>query len=248
MSSIEDKQKREIEFWRDSPRESPQSNSVLNIINKMSDAAILYDCIQMFKNRINPTGKTLELGGGQGWGSCLFKRLFPKSFVIATDISQFAIESLPKWEYHWRVNIDKSYPCKSYETAEPDSSIHNLFCFASAHHFLAHRRTLREISRILAPGGTAFYFYEPVTPKYLYRVSFRRVNRRRPAVPEDVLITQKIKELALETGLKPEIHYYPSHVKRGPKETLYFTILRTFPFLQNILPATANIIFTPNGE
>ncbi len=109
--------------------------------------------------------------------------------MTATDISEFAVLSLPKWERLFEVEVDNSYACTSYETSESDDSIDQVFCFAAAHHFLAHKRTLHEISRILKPGGISFYFHEPATPKYLYSLAYWRVNRKRPQVPEDVLKT-----------------------------------------------------------
>ena len=146
-----------------------------------------------------------------------------------------------------RVRIDDSYSCTSYRVNESDASLDQIFCFAAAHHFLAHRRTLREISRVLKPGGKALYFYEPATPKYLYSMAYWRVNKKRPQVPEDVLITSELRKLAREIELDFHVDYYPSLIKRGPFETVYFFVLGRIPFLQRILPCTANFIFTKNG-
>jgi ubiquinone/menaquinone biosynthesis C-methylase UbiE len=181
------KQAIEIAFWRDAENESPESDSVHNIVNKASDAAILLDCIDRHRDKLVANGaRVLELGGGQGWASCLYKKLVPSAVVTATDISPYAIASLPKWERVFNTRIDHSYACRSYETTEQDASIDLVFCFAAAHHFLAHKRTLREIHRVLKPGGKAIYFYEPVTPTYLHKLAHRRINRKRPDVPEDV--------------------------------------------------------------
>jgi SAM-dependent methyltransferase len=108
---------------------------------------------------------------------------------------------------------------------EKDGSLDQIFAFAAAHHFLAHDKTLKEISRVLRPGGKAFYFYEPVTPKFFYRLAHWRVNRKRPHVPEDVLITSRLQELAFKNGLDMQIDYYPSTTKRGVFETFYFYLL-----------------------
>lgn len=244
MRSIEEKQNIEIQFWRDSEHESPESDSVYNIINKFSDAAVFIDCINKYKNELPHEHKALELGGGQGWAACLYKRLFKNAHVTLTDISPFAVKSLHKWERLWQVKLDNAYDCTSYETKEQDSSIDVVFCFAAAHHFLHHNRTLREISRILKPGGKAFYFYEPATPKFLYSLSYWRVNRKRPEIPEDVLITNKILDLANKNGLDARVDFYPSLIKRGPFETLYYSFLNRLPVLQKLLPCSANFIFT----
>jgi len=246
MSNIEIKQKIEIEFWRDSKDESPESNSILNIINKVSDTRVFLDCLKRHQDKLSITGNILELGAGQGWASCIYKRTFPKTHVTTTDISEFAVKSLPKWERLFEVKVDNSYACKSYKINENDASIDQIFCFASAHHFLAHKRTLHEINRVLKPGGKAFYFYEPATPKYLYSPARWRVNRKRPHVPEDVLITSEIHKLARSNELDLQIDYYPSLRNRGPIELVYYFLLSRLQFLQRILPCSANFIFTKN--
>ena len=247
MKDIEAKQKIEVEFWRDSKDESPEADSIYNVVNKVSEARVFLDCLNRHQEKLTSNGKVLELGGGQGWASCLYKKLFPNAHVTATDISEFAVMSLPKWERLFEVRIDDSYACTSYRVNESDASLDQIFCFAAAHHFLAHKRTLREISRVLKPGGKALYFYEPATPKYLYSMAYWRVNKKRPQVPEDVLITSELRKLAREIGLDFHVDYYPSLIKRGPFETVYFFVLGRIPFLQRILPCTANFIFTKNG-
>ena len=186
----------------------------------------------------------MEMGAGQGWAACLYKKLYPQAHVTATDISPFAVMSLPKWERIFKVAIDRAYACTSYETQEEDFSLDLVFCFAAAHHFLAHKQTLNEIFRILKPGAQAIYWYEPATPRLLYRPLHWRMNRKRQSVPEDVLIVSKIRQLASRAGLVLDVDYYPSLIKRGPVETVYFYLLSKFYFLNWVLPSSVNLIFT----
>jgi SAM-dependent methyltransferase len=209
----------------------------------MGEVPIFLSCLERHASRLKPAARVLELGAGQGWASCVYKRRFTDSHVTATDISEYAIASLPKWEHVFQVKVDRHYACRSYETNEADAAVDHVFCFAAAHHFVAHRKTLREISRVLKPGGSAFYFYEPTTPRYLYSIAHRRVNRNRPAAPEDVLITREIVEIATSFGLGVEVDYFPSLPRRGSFESVYYAVLGKLPTLWRLLPCTANFIF-----
>lgn len=136
------------------------------------------DCINRHRKDFISDCRVLELGGGQGWASCIYKRLFSNAHVTVTDISEFAVMSLPKWGSVSEVKVDNVYACKSYEINERDGSLDQIFCFSAAHHFLAHKRTLREISRVLKPGGKAFYFYAPATPRCFYSLTCWIVNKK----------------------------------------------------------------------
>jgi SAM-dependent methyltransferase len=239
-----ERQRIEIQNWKQSATEGPESDSVLNFLKKAGDARVLLDLVNRYRGQFEGAGAVLELGAGWGWASCLIKRLFPRAVVVATDISEDGLASVRKWEYLCQIQLDRVYPCLSYQLAEPAESLDLVFCYASAHHFGAHRRTLREVMRVLRQGGTCLYLYEPSCPRYLHGLAYRRVNRIRPTVPEDVLMYRKMESLAAEVGLRCQVDFYPSVLNRKPGPLLYYSLLGRAPFLQRFLPCTANYVFT----
>lgn len=238
-----EREQKEKEFWIKSKLESPQVDSIENIINKISDCEIFIDVLRKYSTYFEHNGSVLELGGGQGWASCVLKRIYPALKVTLTDISEHAIQSLHKWEHIFNVKIDNSYSCAAYDIKEADSSIDTIFCFAAAHHFTKVPLVMKEIWRVLKPNAHCFFFYEPTCNSFFYKFAYRRVNKKRPNVPEDVLIRKNIRNLAESNGFKIEIDFYPSLTKRGPIETLYYFTLRKFTLLQKALPCTANFHF-----
>lgn len=61
---------------------------------------------------------------------------------------------------------------------------------------------MKEIYRVLKDGGICLYLHEPSCRQYLYKLAFERVNRKRPKVPEDVLLFKKFKELPATSVLQ----------------------------------------------
>jgi ubiquinone/menaquinone biosynthesis C-methylase UbiE len=237
-------QKCEIDFWKNSSIYNPESDSIHNIVNKMTEAPIFLDCLERYKKIFQQASTILELGAGQGWASCIVKKMYPEANLSVTDISEWAIASVYKWEHIFNTQVDQKISCKSYEIPTNDASIELVFTFAAGHHFVAHRRTLREIFRILKPGGHCLYLYEPSCVAALHKPARWRVNRKRPEVPEDVLMYRRIKKIAEQEGLTCSLHFYPSLLKRGPAETLYYMMLNKIPFLRRVLPCTINYLFS----
>lgn len=245
---LETLRKREIDYWSESEHESPDSDSVYNVINKMADVPVFMEALQPYLPLLSkPNLRVLELGGGQGWSSCLLKRLFPTAHVTLTDISPFAIQSAHKWESIFRTRLDAAYACTSDSLAEPDGSLDMVYCFAAAHHFRAHRRTLRELHRVLRPGGCAIYLYEPACPRVWHGLAYRRVNRIRPAVEEDVLVWKTLLKIARESGLAARVDFHPSTLRRQPVAAIYYAMLSAIPLLCRLLPCSANFMFSKSA-
>ncbi len=241
---ISEKERIDVESWRTNPYESPESDSIHNIINKMTDVPCLLECQAPFDSIFKKSTAVFELGGGQGWASCVLKRIYPQADFTVSDISEFAVASVHKWEKILSVTTEKPLACKSYDIPVPDASFDCVFTFSAAHHFGAHRKSLAEIHRVLKPGGSAFYFHEPACRPWIYKRAYLRVNRGRPDVPEDVIVYSKLIKIAEAVGFKAEFRFTPTLHKRGPKEYLYYTVLRAFPFLQHIFPCTGTFHFS----
>ena len=117
------KEQIEIDYWKNSRAERPESDSIENLLNKMSDAPIFLECLTNHAAVFAQAQTILELGAGQGWASCIVKLTYPDARVIATDISDFAIASICKWEHIFRVKVDEALACRSYAMQQPDETI-----------------------------------------------------------------------------------------------------------------------------
>lgn len=240
---ISDKEQKEIHFWKNSPAENPESESIENLVNKFSEAKVLLEKLTFYKEYFNKSQSILEIGAGQGWASCIVKKYFPDKQVVTSDISKYAIESVKKWEYIFKVSLDQKFYCRSYEIPLDDKTLDLVFCFESAHHFVKHRKTLKEIYRVLKDGGVCLYLHEPSCRQYLYKLAFERVNRRRPEVPEDVLLIKKIQEIASHIGFTTDVRFDPTPSNRRPVETLYYLLLQKLPLLRYYFPCSVDFTF-----
>lgn len=238
------KEQIEIDFWKNSIYENPDIFTIPNIVYKLSEAKIFLKKIEKYKNYISNSLTVLEVGAGQGWASCIIKALHPTKKVIASDISSFAIEGAKHWEKLFSAEIDHKIVCKSYEIPLEDNSVDLVFCFQSAHHFVKHKETLAEVYRVLKDGGHAIYIHEPSCRKFIYKRAHERVNAKRPAVPEDVLVYKEITNFAKELNFKKvELFFEPDLSNRGPLQTIYFYVLKKLPILQKIFPTSVDYLF-----
>jgi SAM-dependent methyltransferase len=190
--------------------------------------------------------RVLEIGAGQGWASCLVKATYGCE-VVASDISGDALASLHEWEHVFRVRVDGAVACASFALPFEAATFDLVFCFQAAHHFGAHRRTLRELRRVLRPGGVALYLHEPAVPPWLHRLAAWRANRKRAAfghqVLEDVLVASSLERCARDAGLRVAVQFAPSLRARSPVALIYFAMVRKLGRLQRLLASTADFVF-----
>ncbi len=199
--------------------------------------------IAVHRDRFAAAKNVLELGGGQCWGACVIKRLWPGAQVCSSDISEHAVASSFKWEHQLQVKLDRTFHCRSYELPLESESVDLVFAFQSAHHFRAHRRTLAEVFRVLRPGGSCLYLHEPTCRAFLHGLAHWRVNRKRPHVPEDVLVFSRLMALGRAAGFESSWVHDLTLTKRAPFELLYYLALSKLPLLRDVLPATKDLVF-----
>jgi len=247
MNLLNEKEEIEIEFWKNDENEKPGSQSIENIANKMQQALIFLAALEEIKahdKSFSSPAHALELGGGQGWASCLLKKEYLDCHVTASDISPHAIGSLGKWERIFDVKVDNSFACQSYDVPVESESLDLIFTFSAAHHFVLHKETFVEANRVLKKGGKLIYMYEPVTPSFWYPLAKWRVNRKRPDIPEDLLIPRHLLKYASELVMSMQTINFPNTQNRGAFEKLYYAILTCVPVLNRLVPSTAILIFT----
>lgn len=230
--------------WATHAADPTGTNALRHKLEKMAEARVFLRKLERYDAVFASARSVLELGGGSCWASYLVKRLYRHARVVGTDIAPAAVAHHPVWEAVFDARIDGAAVCRSYETPFPDASFDVVFCFEAAHHFGRHRQTLREIGRLLRPGGTALYLHEPGCRRYVHALAHRRVNRKRPEVPEDVLVYHRLAALAEEAGLDAAVSFDPSLVNRGPGASVYYAVLRVVPVLQDVLPCTVDVVMS----
>ncbi len=105
----------------------------------------------------------LEIGCGKGVGAEVIVRTFNAEKVIAIDIDPEQIEKAQRSispELKVRI-VFKVGDAMAID--EPDGIFDAVFSFGVLHHMEDWRRAIKEVSRVLKPGGE-FFFEEPLRP------------------------------------------------------------------------------------
>ena len=233
----------ETEFWENDPFERPGSDSIENILNKGVEASIFREIVAQFATEFAAAQRIVEVGGGQGWASCIVKRINPRAHVVLTDAVPAAIEGRSIWERIFDCTLDGAVAAPAQSIPLPDASADLVFCYAAAHHFVDHDAALAEAHRLLTPGGWCLWLYEPTSSRFFHRLAEARVNRKRLDVHEHVLIPATVLRQAREAGFDAVVRYWPNTLRRGRFESLYYLTLSALPILHPVLPCTAHFAF-----
>jgi SAM-dependent methyltransferase len=231
---------RETAFWSTDPFERPGADTIENFLNKTQEAAIFFQLFQEHEAVFRAARNIVEVGGGQGWASCIVKRQLPDAHVVLTDAVDEAIQGRVIWERVLSTRLDGAFAAPAQALPCDDGTVDLVFCYAAAHHFVNYTEALRELKRVLSPHGRCLWLYEPSAPRWLQSAAERRVNRKRPDVPEHVIVPQEIVDLAQREGLQCTFEYCTSIAHRGRMATLYYVMLGAVPVLRRMLPCTAH--------
>lgn len=119
------------------------------------------------QHNIPPHAKILDFGGGTGNSVPFFRKHFPQATITCLDVSEKSLEIAQE-----RFPEQADYVSFDGETIPySDNSFHIIFTACVFHHIDAnhHNQSLKEIYRVLAPGGFFIVFehnpHNPLTRK-----------------------------------------------------------------------------------
>jgi SAM-dependent methyltransferase len=166
---------------------------------------------------------------------------------VTSDLVPDCVRHAIGYERAQGASVDEKWAFSVRDIPFADAQFDRIFTFAAFHHFGDHgdySRPMKEIARILKPGGKLVLLYEPTSPELFYRSAFRRVNRKRSqeGVDEDVLVVGKLYRAAAAVGLSLEPKPFPIVKYRGSVGTTLYYYLLTKLKLVRMMVCTANII------
>ena len=239
---METREHAERSYWQTSDLERPGAWSAELLTLKMSEARVLLEKLDAFEAEFCDAKTILEIGAGQGWASCFVQQKFPNATVLTSEFAPEALASLGSWAGVVGSGVAGAFAARAEQLPVADASIDVAFAFAAAHHFGNFPATLRELRRVLSPSGVAVFFHEPSCPAWIYPAAHRRVNKKRPAVPEDVIKYRELAAIAEASGLSIDVRFAPTTTARGAIETVYYLALQRMRFLQRRMPCTADYV------
>jgi ubiquinone/menaquinone biosynthesis C-methylase UbiE len=122
---------------------------------------------------IKPEARVLEIGCGRGAGACLIQAEFNPAIMHAFDLDQRMIDRAGRYAKARRQDKISFYVGNALWLPYRDRVLDAVFGFGVLHHLPDWRGGLREIARVLKPGG--IYFLEEFYPQLYHNFLFQRL-------------------------------------------------------------------------
>jgi ubiquinone/menaquinone biosynthesis C-methylase UbiE len=122
---------------------------------------------------LKPGARILEIGCGRGAGACLIQEEFHPAMMHALDLDRDMIRRARRYAKARRQDKISFYVGDALRLPYRDRVLDAVFGFGVLHHLPDWRGGLREIARVLKPGG--IYFMEEYYPQLYQNFLFRRI-------------------------------------------------------------------------
>lgn len=153
------------------------------MVNSPIRLAVQHLIIRWIKSvtRIPPQARVLEIGCGRGAGACLIQDEFNPAMLHAFDLDHQMILRAGRYLKPAHREKISLYVGDALQLPYRDGVLDVIFGFGVLHHLPNWRGGLREIARVLKPGGIYVLeeFYPPLYLNFLARRIFRHPEHDR---------------------------------------------------------------------
>ena len=143
------------------------------IVNNPVRVMIQRQIIKWIGKTVAPGARILEVGCGRGAGACLLLEKFQPASLHALDLDRRMIRQALDYlnpEQKRRISL---YVGDVFRLPYRDAVLDGVFGFGVLHHLPDWREGLREVARVLKPGG--FYFLEEFYPQFYQNFLAKRL-------------------------------------------------------------------------
>jgi ubiquinone/menaquinone biosynthesis C-methylase UbiE len=148
------------------------------------------------KVHLPPGGKFLEIGCGRGAGACMLLREFQPAAVHAMDLDEDMISRARGYVSEVQRQHVHLYVGDTLYLPYREAAVDAVFGFGVLHHLPDWRAGVREIARVLKPGGV--YFLEEFYPPFYLNFLVRRLVTH---PEEDRFYSRDLWQALAEAGL-----------------------------------------------
>ena len=234
---------REDERWLRHPIEGADKPAHLALDHKRGYIRFFQETIL---RRFSFSGRVLEIGAGSCWASALVKHFNPKCKVYSTDISVRALLKGMEVSRLLGVSIDYMVACDAHRLPFKSELFDVVFGVAILHHLERLRDALREVWRVLKPGGLYLGIREGMAGsifKPMYRLLGRGwIEERRFRAVEKVYTYMEWMEMLSNFEVEVKLKR-PAVLGLAPIEKAYYLVANLLPdsLLRHIV-ATLEIV------